>query len=89
MIMRVVNHILTGVIFLNGAVAERPDGALDERTLAGPSLATLQAGLRTGDFGFGAWENRVAYGKARLGKALADFETGALAHALAIVAEAG
>ena len=74
--MRLVNHVFTGAIFLNGAMAERP-GRLEDRTLAGPDLTALHAGLGTGDFDILAWENRVAYGKARLAAALAGLRGGA------------
>lgn len=87
-VMRVVNQVFAGVIFLNTAAAERPGVALMDRTLCGPSLAELQARLRTGDFAFDVWENRVAYGKARLAQALADLKAGAFAQALRIIAHA-
>lgn len=87
-VMRAVNHVFAGAIFLNGAADERPSGVLEDRGLAGPSLAELQAGLRAGTFNFSAWENRVAYGKARLVQALADLKSGAFAEALRIVADA-
>ncbi|MFI4966119.1 MAG: phosphotransferase [Caulobacterales bacterium] len=80
-LMRLMNHVFTGAIFLNGAMAERP-GRLKDRTLAGPDLAALHAGLRTGDLDLMAWENRVAYGKARLAAALAGLRDPAGAAAL-------
>ena len=84
-VMRTVNHVFVGTIFLNTAAAERPGVLPSDRTLAGPSLAELQAGLRTGRFGFAAWEDRVAYGKARLAQALADLRGDDCAQALQIV----
>ena len=84
-VMRQVNHLFTGVIFLIGAAAERPDARLADRTLAGPSLASLHARLRTGDFAILAWENRVAYAKARLSAALQGLRSPAFAQALAAV----
>jgi len=69
-LMRLVNHVFCGVIFLNVICAERPDRRLDDRTLNGPGLAALHDRLRGGDFDMIAWENRVTYGKARLAAAL-------------------
>jgi aminoglycoside phosphotransferase (APT) family kinase protein len=86
-VMRAVNHVFAGTIFLTAAAAERPAAALTDRSLPGPSLAELQARLRTGAFAFDVWENRVAYGRARLVQALADLKTDAFAQALRIVAE--
>jgi aminoglycoside phosphotransferase len=69
-LMRLVNHLFAGVIFLNVAAGERPGVRLDDRTLAGPSLADVHLRLRTGAFAILEWENRVTYGKARLAAAL-------------------
>jgi aminoglycoside phosphotransferase (APT) family kinase protein len=69
-LMRLVNHLFTGVIFLNTAMGERPDARFADRTLAGPGLADLHERLRTGAFAILEWDNRVAYGKARLAAAL-------------------
>jgi aminoglycoside phosphotransferase (APT) family kinase protein len=85
-VMRTVNHVFTGTVFLNAAADERPGAALADRTLTGPTLTELQAGLRAGGFDFGVWENRVVYGKARLAQALADLKTDNFAEALRIVA---
>lgn len=82
-LMRQVNHIFAGVIFLNGAMAERPEVRLDDRTLAGPSLEDLRARLKAGAFEILAWENRLAYGKARLAAALEGLRDSACAAALA------
>jgi thiamine kinase-like enzyme len=87
-VMRAVNHVFVGAIFLNTASEEQPGAALTDRTLSGPTLAELQARLRTGAFGFDVWENRVDYGKARLAQALADLKTDTFAEALRIVADA-
>jgi aminoglycoside phosphotransferase (APT) family kinase protein len=85
-VMRTVNHVFAGAVFLSGAAAERPGAALDDPTLAAPPLGELHAGLASGGFAFDAWENRVTYGKARLARALADLKTDALARALEIAA---
>jgi hypothetical protein len=37
-LMRLVNHLFAGVIFLNTALRDRPDARLADRTLAGPGL---------------------------------------------------
>lgn len=71
-VMKVVNHVFAGVIFLNGAAGERPDADLADRTLAGASLSEMHAGLGTGAVNFARWDDRVAYGKARLARALED-----------------
>jgi aminoglycoside phosphotransferase (APT) family kinase protein len=71
-VMKVVNHVFAGVIFLNGAAGERPDAKLADRTLAGPALAQMHRGLGSGEVSFARWDDRVAYGKARLGRALED-----------------
>ena len=85
-LMRLVNHVFTGVIFLNGAAAERPAARLADRTLSGPGLAALRRRLRDGDIDLLAWENRVAYGKARLAAALEGLKDTACAEALARIA---
>lgn len=82
-IMRQVNHLFTGVIFLISAAMERPGARLEDRTLAGPDLPTLHERLRTGDFAILAWENRVTYGKARLAAALEALRGPEFAEALA------
>jgi aminoglycoside phosphotransferase (APT) family kinase protein len=85
-LMRQVNHLFYGVIFLNGAASERPGAALSDRTLAGPGLASLREGLAAGVFSLQAWEDRAAYGKARLAAALAGLRQPAVAQALRLVA---
>ena len=85
-VMKVVNHVFTGVIFLNSAHDEQPGAELAERTLAGPSLPQMHAGLGSGEVSFARWDDRIAYGKARLGAALAGLRTEAFADALARVA---
>ncbi|WP_309606363.1 phosphotransferase [Phenylobacterium sp.] len=82
-LMRQVNHIFYGVMFLNGVAAERPGARLDDRTLAGPSLQALGQRLGTGAFSLSAWEDRVTYGKARLAAALDGLREPAFAEALA------
>jgi hypothetical protein len=82
-VMRLVNHVFTGVIFLTMAAQERPDARLADRSLAGPGLADLHARLRTGQFAMLEWENRMTYGKARLTAALEGLRRPAFAQALA------
>ena len=82
-LMRQVNHIFYGVMFLNGAAAERPGARLADRSLAGPSLAALGQQLGAGAFGLSAWDDRVTYGKARLAAALDGLRDPAFAEALA------
>jgi hypothetical protein len=86
--MRTVNHVFVGAIFLSTAATEQPGVRPADPTLAGPSLAQMQAGLRTGAVDFSRWEARVDYGKARLAQALAELRGDALADALRIVANA-
>jgi hypothetical protein len=81
-LMRLVNHLFLGAMFLNVAMGERPGARLDDRTLAGPGLEALRQGLRTGAFDMATWENRVAYGKARLAAALDGLRAPAFADAL-------
>jgi len=82
-LMRLVNHVFLGAMFLNAATVERPGAPLDDRTLAGPGLEALRQRLRLGDFSMLVWENRVAYGKARLAAALEGLRDPACAAALA------
>ena len=86
-LMRLVNHLFAGVIFLNLAAGERPGVRLGDRTLAGPELAELHDRLRTGRFAILEWENRVVYGKARLAAALHGMQAPAFATALAQLAD--
>ena len=85
-LMRQVNHLFCGLIFLNAAAAERPGVRLADRTLAGPDLATLHQHLATGEFAILQWENRVVYGKARLAAALQGLRAPAFGASLAQVA---
>jgi aminoglycoside phosphotransferase len=85
-LMRLVNHLFAGVIFLNTALSERPDARLADRTLVGPSLAELHGRLWTGQFAILEWENRVAYGKARLAAALEGLRAPGFGAALAQLA---
>jgi aminoglycoside phosphotransferase len=83
-VMRAVNHVYYGAIFLVAAAAERPDARWPEGTLAdGPSLGALREGLRAGTFTMQPWENRVTYAKARLAQAQADMEAAGFSAALA------
>jgi hypothetical protein len=85
-LMRQVNHVFIGVMFLSAAAAERPGVPLDDRTLTGPGLEVLRQGLKSGDFDMSTHENRVAYGKARLAAALEGLRDPACAEALAVIA---
>ncbi len=87
-VMRVVNHVFAGVIFLNGAAGERPGAELVDRTLAGPSLTDMHYGLGAGAVSFARWDDRVDYGKARLVEALRCLRKDEFTNALRIVAAA-
>jgi hypothetical protein len=86
-LMRLVNHLFAGVIFLNTALSERPEVRLADRTLAGPSLSEVHGRLWTGRFAILEWENRVTYGKARLAAALEGMRAPAFAAALALLTD--
>ena len=73
-VMRQVNHVFYGMIMLKGAAAERPGVRLSDADLSGPSLGDLRQRLSTGDFTLQAWDDRVAYGKARLSEALTGLQ---------------
>ncbi len=81
-VMKVVNHVFVGVIFLNTAAAERPGVQPTDATLAGPPLARLRQRLGSGEADFARWDDRVAYGKARLAHALDVLRAPAFARAL-------
>lgn len=81
-LMRAANHVYYGVIFLIGAAAERPGVRLGEDSLDAPSLAAFRERLRAGQMDLALWENRVAYGKARLATALDRMRSPAFAAAL-------
>ncbi len=85
-VMRRVNHLFTGVIFLITAATERPGARIADRMLAGPGLSDLHTQLRTGQFAMLEWENRVTYGKARLAAALEGLRAPEFAAALAQLA---
>jgi aminoglycoside phosphotransferase (APT) family kinase protein len=85
-VMRQVNHLFTGLVFLIGAAAEGGGEPLEPRTLEAPPLASLHARLRTGEFAILARENRITYGKARLSAALQGLRSAAFAEALATTA---
>ena len=85
-VMRQVNHVFYGMIMLNGAAAERPGVRLSDTDLSGPSLGDLRQRLSTGDFTLQAWDDRVAYGKARLSEALAGLQGKAFEDAIARLA---
>jgi aminoglycoside phosphotransferase (APT) family kinase protein len=85
-LMRLVNHIFYGMIMLNGAADERPEARLADGDLSGLTLADIGPLLRQGRFDMTAWENRIAYGKARLAAADAGMQGPAFEAALALVA---
>ncbi|MFC3067868.1 phosphotransferase [Phenylobacterium soli] len=82
-LMRQANHVYYGVIFLIGAAAERPGVRLGGDALRGPSLEELRQRLRTGGLDLASWENRIAYGKARLSAALVGMRDTTFGAALA------
>lgn len=82
-LMRQANHVYYGVVFLIGAAAQRPEARLEDESLDGPSLAEFRQRLRAGGFDLSAWENRVAYGKARLAAAREGMRSPEFAEALA------
>lgn len=84
-VMRQVNHVFYGAIFLTGAAAERPGVRLPGQDLAGPSMGELHAGLATGGFVLDTWVGRVAYGRSRLAAALAGMSAPGFDAALALV----
>lgn len=81
-LMRQANHVYYGVIFLIGAAAERPGVRLGEDSLDAPSLAAFRQRLRAGELDLALWDNRVAYGKARLAAALEGMRSPDFAAAL-------
>ena len=85
-VMRQINHVLYGMIMLNGAAAERPGVRLPDLDLSGPTLSELDRRLWTGDFGLQAWDDRVAYGKARLAEALTGMQSSVFRAALSLLA---
>ncbi|WP_372782015.1 phosphotransferase [Phenylobacterium sp.] len=85
-VMRIVNHLFLGTVFHNAAAAERPGQTPADRTLAAPSLAEMHRGLGSGAVSFASWDDRVAYGKARLTAALDGLRSPALAEALETLA---
>ncbi len=85
-VMRQVNHVFYGMQMLNSAAAERRGACLPDQDLSGPSLGTLRGRLATGDFALQAWDNRVAYGKARLSEALTGMQSPMFREALSLLA---
>lgn len=81
-VMQQVNHVFYGMIMLNGAAAERPGIRLPDQDLSGPSLGALRERLATGDFTLQAWDDRIAYGKARLAEALTGMQSPAFGDAI-------
>ena len=85
-LMRQVNHVFYGMVMLNGAADERPDARLPEPGLEGPSLEEIGGRLGLGDFDMTAWENRIAYAKARLRAADAGLQGPVFDAAMALIA---
>jgi len=83
---RQINHVFYGAIFLIGAAAERPGTRLPGAQLDAPPLAELHRRLGEGDFVLEAWDNRVAYGQARLMAAAANLAGPDCARSLAALA---
>ena len=81
-VMQQVNHVFYGMIMLNGAAAERPGVRMRDQDLSGPSLTALRARLTTGDFTLQAWDDRIAYGKARLAEAVTGMQAQPFKNAL-------
>ena len=85
-VMRQVNHVFYGMQMLNSAAAERPGLSRPDQDLSGPSLGALRGRLATGDFALQAWDNRVAYGKARLSEALTGIQSPVFREAVSLLA---
>lgn len=85
-LMRQVNHVFYGMVMLNGAADEQPEARLSDADLSGPSLDDIGARLRLGAFDMTAWENRIAYAKARLRAARDGLQGPAFEAAMALVA---
>ncbi|MCI3133278.1 phosphotransferase [Phenylobacterium aquaticum] len=66
-LMRQINHVFYGVMFLSGAAAERPGARFAD--LEAPPLGQLHRGISEGAFALDPWEGRVTYGKAHLAAA--------------------
>lgn len=84
-LMRQVNHVFYGMVMLNGAADERPEARLPDADLSGPSMDEIGGRLRLGDFDMAAWENRIAYAKARLRAARDGLQGPAFEAAMALV----
>lgn len=85
-VMRQVNHLFYGAIFLTGAATERPGAPMPGKDFDGPAMAELHAGLADGTFILDAWEGRVIYGASRLAAARAGMRTEAFEQALGLLA---
>jgi aminoglycoside phosphotransferase (APT) family kinase protein len=83
-LMRVINRVFYGVMFLAGAAAERPGTLFAD--LDAPPLSALQRGIGEGTFALDPWEGRVTYGKAQLNAALAGLNGAALDQAARLLA---
>lgn len=85
-VMRQINHVFYGAIFLSGVATERPGLRLPQTGLAGPSTGELHAGLSTGAFVLDTWEGRAAYGRSRLAAAMEGMSAPGFDAALDLVA---
>lgn len=85
-VMRQLNHLFYGAIFLAGAAAERPGVGEGRLGLDGRSTVELHQGLAAGDFDLDAWEGRVTYGRSRLAAAVAGMATPAFDQAVRLLA---
>lgn len=83
---RQINHVFYAAMFLNGAAAERPGVRLPGARLEAPPLAEIHRALGEGAFALETWENRVAYGQARLMAASANLAGPDCARAIAALA---
>lgn len=83
-LMRQINHVFYGVMFLSGAAVERP--GIPFADLEAPPLAELHRGIAEGTFALDPWEGRVAYGKAHFKAALEGMSGAAFDQAARILA---
>lgn len=82
-LMRQINHVFYGVMFLSGAAAERPGQAFAD--FEASRLAQLHRGIGEGTFALDPWEGRVAYGKAHLQAALEGMRGAAFVQAVSML----
>jgi thiamine kinase-like enzyme len=82
LLARQINHVFYGLIFLTGAAAER---SFQSPTLEAPLLCDLHRAISEGEFTLGPWEERTAYGKARLNAALAGMRSAEFTEAVGVL----